>query len=92
VQLGHALKEQGDRVGGEEAYRRALALADNVADTHLQLGHVLKLQGRTPEAAQAYFKALVLDHEFAYAWMELGNLGYSQSEIEAALSTGVLQR
>jgi hypothetical protein len=92
VQLGHALKEQGDRVGGEEAYRRALALADNVADTHLQLGHVLKLQGRIPEAAQAYFKALVLDHEFAYAWMELGNLGYSQSEIEAALSTGVLQR
>jgi predicted TPR repeat methyltransferase len=91
VQLGHALKEQGDRVGGEKAYRRSLELAYNVADTHLQLGHVLKLQGRIPEAAQAYFKALVLDDAFAYARMELVGLGYSQSEIEGALSTGVLQ-
>ncbi len=92
VQLGHALKEQGDRQGSEDAYRRSLALADNVADTHLQLGHVLKLRGRTLEAAESYFRALTLDRDFASARLELTGLGYSAIEIDSALAARTLPR
>lgn len=61
VQLGHALKESGDRAGAEEAYRTALRIAPDDADIHLQLGHVLKLRGRTEEAIEAYRRSFELE-------------------------------
>src|SRR5207302_9934790 len=67
VQYGHALKESGDAAAGEEAYRKALRLAPEVADTHLQLGHVLKIQGRTDEASAAYVDALTLEPTLHFA-------------------------
>src|SRR5579875_1784292 len=51
VQYGHALKEAGNLQEAEEAYKKSIALADRVADTHLQLGHLLKMRGRRDEAA-----------------------------------------
>lgn len=92
VQLGHALKEQGNQWEAETAYRRSLALDQGVADTHLQLGHVLKLQQREAEAASAYLSALLLDVDLAHARRELAALGYSRSQIAAAMTTGLLQR
>jgi tetratricopeptide (TPR) repeat protein len=86
VQLGHALKEQGDYSGAEGAYRRALAIDDSLPDTHLQLGHLFKLQARRPEAIDAYAVAIRLDPEFAAAHDALRTLvGYSPSETERAL-------
>lgn len=60
VQLGHALKESGDREGAERSYRAAIALAPDDADAHLHLGHALKLLGRSGEAAEAYARAAAL--------------------------------
>jgi cytochrome c-type biogenesis protein CcmH/NrfG len=57
LQLGHALKEQGDPSGAEGAYLQALALKPDEADAHLQLGHALKLQHRLEEAVAAYARA-----------------------------------
>lgn len=58
VQLGHALKENGNLPQAQAAYLEALARDSTVADTHLQLGHLLKLRGQLSEAAEAYFQAL----------------------------------
>ena len=90
VQLGHALKEQGDRAGAEAAYRRSLALNDGISDTHLQLGHVLKMQGHRSDAAKAYFTALRLDPAASDPRLELRGLGYSDDEITVAVTTGFL--
>jgi glycosyltransferase involved in cell wall biosynthesis len=55
----------------EDAYHRALALDNKVADTHLQLGHVLKLQRRPGEAVNAYRSAFRLDPDLTVAVDEL---------------------
>lgn len=86
VQLGHALKEQGDFAGAEAAYHKSLLLDDSTADTHLQLGHVLKLQGRMGEAEHAYFRALLRDAYCHFARQELVALGYSADVIQEALT------
>jgi GT2 family glycosyltransferase/glycosyltransferase involved in cell wall biosynthesis/Tfp pilus assembly protein PilF len=57
VQLGHALKEQGDYPAAGAAYRCALALDGSAGDTLLQLGHLLRLQERWDEAADIYVRA-----------------------------------
>jgi glycosyltransferase involved in cell wall biosynthesis len=61
VQLGHAVKEQGDVEGALAQYRRAIALAPQAADPHLQAGHALRLLGRGAEAAEAMQAAFALE-------------------------------
>ena len=93
VQLGHALKEQGDYDGAEGAYRRALALDPAQADTHLQMGHLLKLQGHRDRAVDEYATAVRLDPDMAAAAESLqAVLGYSPSETERAMSGASARR
>lgn len=90
VQLGHALKEGGDRTGAAEAYGQALARAPETADTHLQLGHLFKLQGRWDEAAAAYDEAARLDPDLEdprreLRWLVMEGLAPDRTEtIESA--------
>jgi glycosyltransferase involved in cell wall biosynthesis len=81
VQYGHALKEAGNRMAAEAAYRHALSLDPELPDTHFQLGYLLKLQGRTGEAADAYLRALALAPTFRLASIELRGLGWSPQQI-----------
>jgi glycosyltransferase involved in cell wall biosynthesis/Tfp pilus assembly protein PilF len=81
VQLGHCLKESGDLIAGEGAYRHALSQNSDDADVHLQLGHVLKLQGKSNLAAESYrhsyaLKPLLGTHR------ELQSLGIHVAEKE----------
>ena len=81
VQLGHCLKESGDLLGGESAYRHAMSQNPDDADIHLQLGHVLKLQGKSNLAAESYrhsyaLKPLLGTHR------ELQSLGIYITETE----------
>jgi tetratricopeptide (TPR) repeat protein len=92
VQLGHALKGQGNLAGAEEAYHKSLLHDDSTADTYLQLGHVLKLQRRPAEAENAYFEALRRDADLDFARQELTALGYTADMIEDALSVGFLSK
>jgi tetratricopeptide (TPR) repeat protein len=45
----------------ESAYRKAIELEPDAADTFVHLGHALKIQGKRDEAAAAYRRALTLD-------------------------------
>jgi tetratricopeptide (TPR) repeat protein len=85
VQYGHALKESGNLVEAEKAYRQSLEFDAEVADTHLQLGHVLKIQDRRIEASAAYLRALVLDPGLEHATLELKGLGWTRGRIQLAL-------
>ena len=70
VQLGHALKENGDLATAEAAYRTALAYAPDDADIHLQLGHLFKICGETAKAVTAYRRSFEL-HPLRTTWSEL---------------------
>ena len=85
VQYGHALKESGNVVEAETAYRKSIDLDPNSADAHLQLGHALKLQGRIDEAVGAYFCSLALDPAPRHPRDELIALGWSVESIEQQL-------
>lgn len=75
VQYGHALKESGELVAAERAYRDALRLEAANADTHLQLGHALKLLGQHDDARAAYLAALALNPTLEGAQRELAEPG-----------------
>lgn len=82
VQLGHALKEQGDCDGGLAAYQTAWSLDPSVADTALQLGHVHKLMHRTADAIAWYQQALRLGGGRDAA-RELAALGVDRHAVNA---------
>ncbi len=65
VQLGHAVKEQGDPVAALDHYARAAALAPQDPDPLLQEGHTLRLLGRGRLAAERMAAALALAPEDA---------------------------
>jgi len=60
------------------AYRRALSLDPNVADSYLQLRHILKLQSK--DAKAAYLRALALEPSVTFGLDELRALGWSAAE------------
>ena len=83
VQLGHALKEQGDREGGLAAYQTAWTLEPDVADTALQLGHVFKLLNQPDNAIAWYKQAIKVGTGSHDAARELVGLGLDRQAINA---------
>ncbi|WP_422002628.1 tetratricopeptide repeat protein [Reyranella sp.] len=82
VQLGHALKEQGELEGAEEAYSAALQADPGSADAMVQLGHVLRRQGRRADAVASYRRALDIAPESDDAARSLlAAVGYSPLEL-----------
>lgn len=79
IQHGHMLKEAGDPVGAEAAYRRGEEILPPSADLAMQFGHLFKLQGRAADAARAYARAAALDP----AWDE------PRRELEMLKAAGV---
>lgn len=77
VQLGHALKEQGQVSEALHAYRQAAELGTEDGDAQLQFGRALVLAGRRGEATESLANALRLGAS-ADAYRELVMLGESQ--------------
>ena len=76
VQLGHVLKESGDRRGAERAYLRALRLRRDDDDLHVQLGHLYSLLGDVAQARRYYARAVGLgsrdDHALQFVARQEG--------------------
>lgn len=59
--LSRDVRESGDVVAAEAAYRRAIDLDHEMAEWHLFLGHTLARQGRMHEAREAFMRFERLD-------------------------------
>ncbi len=77
VQLGHALKEQGQVSDALHAYRQAAELGPEDGDAQLQFGRALVLAGRRGEAIESLANALQIGAS-ADAYRELVTLGENQ--------------
>ena len=80
--LGLLRDEAGDWKGGEEAHRKAIALAPGHDDLHNNLGYCLLRQGRKAEAAEEFRAALQLNGRSVVARNNLGTT-LTDSPLEA---------
>jgi FkbM family methyltransferase len=90
VQLGHALKEQGQLEEAEGAYLEALKRDRNSADTFLQLGHLFKLRGEHEDSLKAYLSAFRLRPNLLAVQQELQACGIAQQQMPEVLKQIVL--
>jgi protein O-GlcNAc transferase len=66
------------------AFRRAVALEPESAETHYQLGYTLSIKGDLDEAAKHAHRAIELDPEHAEAHNNLGYIALRQGKLEEA--------
>lgn len=76
--LGEARLDNGEFVGAEEAFRKAIELDPGSASAHYGLGYLLQLRDRLPEAIAAYQLAVKADPYKAEAF---GNLAAAYLKI-----------
>jgi tetratricopeptide (TPR) repeat protein len=84
VEQGYALAARGESAGAERAYRRAIELAPEMAESYYNLGVLLQGGGRDEEAIACYRKALARRPAFAEAHNNLGNLLRAHGRLEDA--------
>ena len=84
--LGGVLAALGDTAGAERAYRRALLLRPDHAETHYNLGLLFQESARPDEAIACYRKALQRKPGFAPAHNNLGNALKVKGRVDEAMT------
>jgi Flp pilus assembly protein TadD/GR25 family glycosyltransferase involved in LPS biosynthesis len=87
INLGIALKEQGDLTAAIASYNTALKLKPNYPEAHNNLGNALQEQGDLTAAIAAYNTALKLKPNYPEAHYNLGNALKEQGELTAAIAS-----
>jgi serine/threonine-protein kinase len=86
LNLGDALKHQGDLPGAVAAYQKAIALQPEYAAAHLSLGNTLNDQGDLPGAVAAYQRAISLKPDYVEAHYNLGHALMNQGDPAGAIA------
>lgn len=89
MELGEALADAGKLDEAESAFRKALALAPDSAETQARLGGFLannRADGTYAEAAALLNRALKADSRLAYARFSLGTLALKQGRAAEAVN------
>ena len=88
--LALAHRTNGDDVEAEvAAFRKAIAVAPYIPDSHMELGLSLKRAGRLGEAVTSYRRAIEEGPDAAGVsdvWYNLGNVFRVQKNMEAAVN------
>lgn len=84
--LGYAYTEVGNTSEAEEAYRRAIDLAPDMAEAHTNLGNILFKSDRFEEAGESYKRALAVNPNAHNARAALGWVEYVFRRSSAARS------
>ncbi|WP_005034355.1 tetratricopeptide repeat protein [Holophaga foetida] len=71
---GNQHLEAKDFASAESCFRRAIEIAPDLAEVHVNLGLALENRGVLGEAESSYFRALALDPECVEAYVDLGAL------------------
>lgn len=90
IQLGHALKENGEFDRAEAAYRTAVIKAPGAVEGYRELAFFLRRVGRPGEAQLLAAAGLVVAPNAEDLRRELGGLGLSEPEIGAKRELGRL--
>lgn len=77
------LDERGD-ARAEEAYERAIADGDSIADAYCNLGIIESKGGRTPKAFDCFTKSLENDPRHFESHYNLGNLYFDEGDLRLA--------
>ena len=84
VNLGVALRREGDVPGAEAAYRKALEVDPSTSSAYSNLASLLRSRGRDAEAAGLLGIAANLDSRNPFSFLALGDLSMSQGRLEEA--------
>ena len=84
--VGLASALLGDMDAAAVHNRRAIELAPDYADAHLNLGNVLKAQGKPDESAACYERVLALRPQSVEARYNLANVLGDQGRLDAAIA------
>lgn len=87
LNLGNALKAQGQLQKAAASYERALSHKPDYVEAHYNLGVVLQAQGRLDEAAASYGRALTYSPGHAQALNNLGNTLQAQGSLDEAIAS-----
>ncbi len=85
LNLGNALRDQGDLPGAVTAYLKAIALKPDFAKARDNLLLMLRAQGDLPRAVATFQKAITLKPDLAPAHLNLGHALYAQGDLAGAL-------
>jgi tetratricopeptide (TPR) repeat protein len=86
LNLGVALKENGDLEGAILRYRAALHIDRNYAMAHLNLGDALTSKGQLEEAIAESHEAIRLQKDLPAAHYNLGNALQLKGQLDAAIA------
>jgi Flp pilus assembly protein TadD len=84
LNLGYALRAQGDRAGAVAAFQKAISLKPEYAEAYNGLGSALSDQGDQAGAVAAFRQALTLKPALAQPHYNLGNVLRGQGDLAGA--------
>ncbi len=91
--LGNLLKDEGDLISAEKAYKAALKIDPNFATGHYNLGLTLKAGGNLADAIAYYRQAIKIDPDhaeahqnLAVALLKIGKMPESLAEFKRAIA------
>jgi predicted O-linked N-acetylglucosamine transferase (SPINDLY family) len=86
INLGNALRAQGNLDEAAIRLRRASQLQPDLADAHINLGAVLHEQRKLNEATACYRRGLELKPDHAATYNNLGNIFKEQGKLDDAVA------
>lgn len=86
LNLGNALKNQGELDDAIAAFRKAIVIKPDLAEAHFNLGSALSDQGRLHETIAAYRNLIAIDPKLAEAHANLGNALNALGRLDEAIA------